>query len=286
MTLCILTLMISYDELVAQPAPKATKRLKYGNGPLHFGDLWLPGDIALGRGKRTTVVFIHGGCWEAEYNLDHAGYAAAALAKLGYVVWVPEYRRIGDDGGGWAGTFDDVAAGVDFMRTIARSEPAIDISRVIVSGHSAGGQLALWIASRPKHSRPMTGTASTPLDVMGVVSLAGITDLAAYGAASGGCNASVTPLLGGGPTDVAERYRAVSPIELLPIGVPLQLVHGALDSIVPVAMTSMFAQKATAAGDHVDVTTITSGGHFDVIAPQTSAWRDVIAAFQGISPPR
>jgi acetyl esterase/lipase len=265
--------------LIAQPAPRATRRLKYGDGPLHSGDLWLPDDGAPSGGKRTTVVFIHGGCWEAKYNLEHASYAAAALAKAGYVVWVPEYRRIGDDGGGWPGTFDDVAAAVDFVGTIARSEAAIDISRVIVSGHSAGGQLALWIASRQKRSR-------APIGVIGVVSLAGITDLAAYGAASGGCNASVTPLLGGRPSEVGERYRAVSPIELLPIGVPLQLVHGALDSIVPVAMAEAFAQKAAAAGDHVDVTTITSGGHFDVIAPQTSAWQDVIAAFQGISPPR
>lgn len=265
--------MISFDELIAEPAPRATKRLKYGDGPLQFGELWLPADAAASGDPRTTIVFIHGGCWEAEYNLDHAAYAASALAKAGYVVWVPEYRRLGDVGGGWPGTFDDVASAVDFVRAIGRSEPAVDTERLIVSGHSAGGQLALWIASRPK--RPL-----------GVVALAAITDLAAYGAARGGCNASVTPLLGGRPSEVGDRYRAVSPIELLPIGVPIALVHGALDSIVPVAMANEFGQRAEAAGDQVDVTTITSAGHFDVIAPQSSAWRDVIAAFQGISPPR
>lgn len=277
--------MIQYDQLVAQAAPHATKRVRYGDGRLQFGDLWLPSDATANGSKRTIVVFIHGGCWEAEYNLDHAAYAADALARIGYVVWVPEYRRIGDDGGGWPGTFDDVGAAVDFVRTLATSEPAIDTNRVIVSGHSAGGQLALWAASRGKHEKN-TVAEREPLQVAGVVALAGITDLAAYGAASGGCNASVTPLMGGRPADVPDRYRAVNPVELLPLGVPVALVHGDRDPIVPLSMATAFAQRSTSAGDRVNVTTITGAGHFDLIAPQTFAWPRVIEAFRGISPPR
>jgi acetyl esterase/lipase len=263
--------VIQYDELIATPAPRATKRAQYGRGPLHFGDLWLPTDWGNDGAKRTTIVFIHGGCWTAAYTLEHASYAASALAGAGYVVWVPEYRRIGDAGGGWPGTFNDIAAAVDFVGTLAKVEPIVDTRRVIAAGHSAGGQLALWAA---------------PRGVAGVVGLAAITDLATYGGELGSCNASVASLLGGGPADVPDRYRATSPIERLPIGVPVRLVHGELDPIVPIAMATDFAARAKSAGDLVDVTTVTGAGHFDLIAPQTAAWPAVMTAFQGISPPR
>jgi len=266
--------MISYDELIARPIPRATRRVKYGDGPLHFGDLWLPTD---GRGKRATIVFIHGGCWEAEYSLDHAGYAADALAREGYVVWVPEYRRLGDDGGGWPGTFDDIAAAVDFVGSLAELESSIDVTRVILSGHSAGGQLALWAASRRERMQSA---------VIGVVTLAAVTDLATYSAGTGDCNASATRLLGGTPSQVPDRYRNVSPIELLPLGLPITLVHGELDSIVPIASMNSFGARANAAGDRATVTAITGAGHFEVIAPWTSAWPTVVGAFRGIGPPR
>ena len=266
--------MITYDELVAAPMPRATKRVRYGPAPQQFGDLWLPANAS---SKRTTIVYIHGGCWQSEYSLDHASYAAAALANAGYVVWMPEYRRLGDEGGGWPGTFDDIAAAVAFVTDLAKSDATVDPTRVILAGHSAGGHLALWAASQH---------ALSTVRVIGVVPLAPITDLAAYGAESGSCNASVTPLLGGRPGDVAERYRSASPIERVPIGVPIRLVHGYRDPIVSISQSRTFAARATAAGDHADVTTVTGAGHFDLIAPQTAAWASVMAAFQGISPPR
>ena len=279
--------MITYDELVAKPPPRATRRVQYGDGPSHFGDLWLPGDREAESDRRTTIVFVHGGCWESEYSLDHAGYAAAALAREGYVVWVPEYRRLGDDGGGWPGTFADVGAAVDFLANLATSEPSIDAARVILSGHSAGGQLALWAASRPSSSNsPRVETSRAPLAPIGAVSLAGITDLATYSAGSGDCNAAVARLLGGPPAQQPDRYRVVIPIELLPIGVPLVLVHGELDPIVPITSMYAFAARAKAAGERIGVTAITGAGHFDVIAPQSFAWPTVAAAFQGIRPPR
>jgi acetyl esterase/lipase len=276
--------VISYDELVAEPPPRAGRRIAYGDDPLQFGDLWVPADAA---DKRTTVVLVHGGCWEAEYPLDHASYLAQALARAGYVVWVPEYRRLGDAGGGWPGTLEDVGAAVDFVRRLSELEPAVDAGRVILSGHSAGGQLALWAASRagrPQHSPALRN--EPPLAPIGVVGLAAITDLATYSAGSGDCNSAVVRLLGGTPMQQPERYRDASPLALLPIGVRLALLHGDLDSIVPIASTNAFGRAAEEAGDQVNVTVITGAGHFEVIAPRSFAWPAVLAAFQGISPPR
>jgi acetyl esterase/lipase len=267
--------MIPYSDLVALETPAAEIREAYGAGPQQFGELRIPDGA---RSKRPVIVFIHGGCWQAEYDLKHAQPAAAALASEGYVVWLPEYRRLGDAGGGWPGTFDDVGTAIDHLRALAKKYPQVDTTRVILAGHSAGGQLALWGAGR-------SATNASALEVQGVVGLAAISDMATYGATRGGCNASVTPLLGGTAAQVPERYRAVSPIEHLPLGVPVRLVHGSGDAIVPPGMSETYAARAKAAGDRADVTLITGAGHFDVIAPQTSAWKAVVAALRGIISP-
>src|SRR5215212_9588798 len=137
--------MISFAEVAAAPAPAADHRESYGSDPLQFGELRLPRGTT---GRVPVVVFLHGGCWRAAYDLTHVAAAAAALASAGYAVWVPEYRRVGNDGGGWPGTFEDVAAAVDHVRDLAVRYPSLDTTRVVLAGHSAGGQLALWAASR------------------------------------------------------------------------------------------------------------------------------------------
>ncbi len=275
--------MLTFAEVAATPAPAAEHREAYGSGPLQFGELRLPPGVAH---RLPLVVFIHGGCWRAAYDLGHVAAAADALAKAGYAVWVPEYRRVGDDGGGFPGTFDDIATAIDHVRALAAKYPALDTTRVIVAGHSAGAQLALWVASRRANDAPSGLAASrTPLRVAGVVSLAGITDLASYGAAPGSCNSSVFPLLGGAPAQVAERYAAVSPIERLPIGAPVAIVHGAEDPIVPIAQSRDFAARSKKAGASVTVTEVPGAGHFDLVAPQSAAWPSVIAAIRALTPP-
>jgi acetyl esterase/lipase len=276
--------MIQFGELTATPAPPADRREAYGPEPLQFGELRLP----TGAGHRAVVVLLHGGCWSASYDLEHVAGAAAALAQAGYVVWVPEYRRMGDAGGGWPGTFIDVARAIDHLRDMATTVPAIDTTRVILVGHSAGGQLALWAASRGiGASAPELGVVNrVPLRVAGVVSLAGITDLAAYGAAAGGCNSAVTSLMGGTAAAVAERYHAVSPIEQLPLGAPVQLVHGAADPIVPLAQSQRYVDRARAAGGRATLTVVDGAGHFDLVAPQATAWMSVVRAVRAIAEPR
>src|SRR5688572_28750627 len=208
--------MISFAELAATPAPPADHREPYGPGPLQFGELRLP---ARTDRRVPLVVLVHGGCWRSAYDLRHVAAAAEAIPLDGYAVWVPEYRRDGDEGGGWPGTFDDIAAAVDHVRVLAARYPAIDSTHVVLASHSAGGSLVLWAASRRAGDESLgTGAARPsapsppPLRVAGIVSLAGITDLAAYGAATGSCNSAVTPLLGGTGADVPDRYTAVSPV--------------------------------------------------------------------------
>jgi len=273
--------MIQYSDLAATTAPPADHRIAYGALPLQFGELRLPP----GSERVPIVVFIHGGCWRAQYDLAHVAAASAALAADGYAIWIIEYRRLGDAGGGWPGTFDDVALAVDHVRTLAAKFPRLDTTRVVLMGHSAGGQLALWAASRTAAdaSGPLRASGA-PLPVTGVVSLAGITDLATFGAGSSGCNGAVTPLMDGEPTAVPDRYRAVSPVERVPLRVRVRLVHGDADAIVPLAQSRNFDEGNRAAGGMSEVFVVAGAGHFELVAPSSEAWATVLRALHSLVP--
>ena len=128
-------------DLLDRTPPRADRRIHYRPGDFQFGDLWLPA----GGAKRPLVVFLHGGWWRAQYDLAYGGHLCAALRAEGLAVWSVEYRRVGDAGGGWPGTFQDVAAGFDFVANLAEQFP-IERTRVVAAGHSAGGHLAFWLA--------------------------------------------------------------------------------------------------------------------------------------------
>ena len=262
--------VVTWEQISGLPAPPADKRVSYGDDSLNFGDLRLPP----GAGPHPLAVVIHGGCWRSENDLRHASHLSAALTRAGIATWTIEYRRIGDAGGAWPGTFVDVARGIDYVRTLARRFP-LDLRRIVLVGHSAGGQLALWVAARHHLPRSSPLFCADPLQVRGVVSLAGITDLRSFSVGSAYCNASVAPLLGGTPEKVPERYAQTSPIELLPLGVPQRLLHGALDRFVPVEQSLGFARRAKEKGDDAEVQLIEGAGHFDLIAPFAPAWTRV-----------
>lgn len=235
---------IAYATVAAMRVPPADARIAYGPGPLQFGELRLPN----GSGPFPLVVFIHGGCWQSDFTLDHVGPATAALARSGVATWAIEYRRIGDAGGGWPGTFEDVARATAYVEQLAAKYP-LDLGRVVLAGHSAGGQLALWVADRQRTAIGDAPPVPASITIRGVVSLAGITDLRAYGALPGGCNRSVRALLDGEAAERPDRYAAASPLEQLPLGVASRLIHGAIDPIVPVDESRAFAERARAAGD-------------------------------------
>lgn len=264
---------ITWREVQALPRPEADDRIAYGAGEFQFGELRLPH----GEGPFGVVVLIHGGCWMSDFDLDYMASAGAALAERGVAVWTLEYRRIGNPGGGWPGTFQDAANGIDFLRDLAERFP-LDLHRIVLAGHSAGGHLALWAAGRRRLPATSPLFSPDPLPVLGVVSLAGITDLVSYGAGSRDCNAAVARLIGGGPGELPQRYLEGNPASLIPLGVPARLVQGGRDPIVPVDQARGFADAARAEGDDARLLLIEGAGHFDLIAPSTGAWPTVRGA--------
>jgi acetyl esterase/lipase len=185
-------------------------------------------------------------------------------------VWNLEYRRVGDPGGGWPGTFLDVGKGVDHLRELAKQNP-LDLSRVVVMGHSAGGHFALWVASRKKISETSELYQANPIAVSGVVGLAPASELDALHA-KGVCGNVVDKLMGGAPGDKPDRYRWAMPSAMSPIGVRQILLIGKLDSAFG-WVGQNYAEKARVAGDkQVEVILAPEAGHMEVIDPASSTW--------------
>lgn len=266
---------VEWADLQSQPVPAADHRMAWGKGPEQFGELRLPG----GEGPHPVAVIIHGGCWRNAFNLDHTAHLASALNDAGVATWSLEYRRLGDDGGGWPGTFRDVVAGFEYLSRIA-DRFDLDLDRVVAVGHSAGGHLALWLAGRHRQPAREWFENKSSLELSGVVALAPIANLAEYAAGSGSCNRAAIELMEGGPDELPDRYALADPIRRLPVGVPVMLVHGQADPIVPPAQSAVFAEKANAAGDEVELIRIDGAGHFDLIAPFSPFWPRVESALR------
>ena len=241
---------------------------RYGAEPDQFGELSLPDGAAKG-----TVVIIHGGFWRAIRDLSLGRPLAADLARRGYAAWNLEYRRA-LAGGGWPGTFEDVAAGIDLLATLP-----VDTSRVAAVGHSAGGHLAAWAAGRAK--LPPGAPGENPaVAVRGVIAQAGVLALADCAREHVGGTAALD-LMGGGPDELREAYRLADPIAAVPIPAPVVCLHSRADADVPYSYSERYVAAATAAGGRASLVELT-GDHFTLIDPASADWAAAIAALPAL----
>jgi acetyl esterase/lipase len=252
------TFAVQSGSILDKKPPDPDRRLTYGQDPNQFIDVRLPH----GKGPHPTVFFIHGGYWRAKYDLAHAGHLCAALARAGIMSWNIEYRRVGNPGGGWPGTFEDVRAA---YRLLLAQKNEIDLTRICVAGHSAGGQLAFCLAAHEK-------------TVSRVFSLAGVLDLQ-RGWEMHLSNDAVAGFLGGSPKDVPEHYREASPAEC-PIPQSVQkLIHGTADTSVPYEISKTYADQKKKAGEAVELITLPGVDHFQIIDPGSEVWSKIQAIF-------
>lgn len=215
-------------------------------------------------GRVPLVVHLHGGFWRAEYALDHARPFCAGMRRAGYATCNVEYRRVGNDGGGWPGTLDDARDALDLVPRLV-DEQQVDPARVVLTGHSAGGHLALWAAAH-------TGVA-----LAGVVPIGAVTDLHdahARHLSDGGT--ATLDLMGGEPDEFPERWRSASPIDDVPLDVPVVLVHGRDDDSVPITQAEAYADAAVAAGGQARVEAV-DAGHYDVLDAGSAFFDRVVA---------
>lgn len=270
--------------LLQEPVSPAI-RLSYGSNALQFGELRLPP----GNGPFPLVILIHGGCWERQLAPDVPeaitsfqllSPGATSLTAEGYATWNIEYRRVGNDGGGWPNTFLDVGAATDFVRAIAHDRH-LDLKRVVILGHSSGGQLALWDAARFKLPKSSVLHAEYPLKVEDVVSVDGPADLAAFWPLQQQmCGAPViTKLMGGSPEQQPKRYSQGAITGLAPIKVPQLLVERREPAPLLTA-AQQYVVDAKKKGEEVTLVIQNGRSHFDSINPQSEDWNTVVTTIQ------
>lgn len=239
----------------------------YGSDRSQRTDLHLP----RGAGPHPVIVLVHGGAWQRRYGRLIMRALAREAVERGLAAWNIEFRRLGN-GGGWPHTFADVAAAIDFL---ARLDAPLDLERVSVLGHSSGGHLALWAAARTRLPAGAPGAieGDPRVRLRAAISLAGVCDLA--GAYSNRPGAAVKALMGGSPQGLPERYALADPLALVPLEMPVLLVHGTDDESVPVRLARNFARASAAAGAEVELVELDGpdGGHRAHIEPHSASWR-------------
>lgn len=266
--------------LHALPSRPPEHVIRYGEVPSQHGELRVPE----GRGPHAVAVLVHGGCFKAEYaTLQDLAAMADALKDEGIATWSVEYRRLGEAGGGWPGTYLDVGRAVDHLRALARDYP-LDLGRVAVVGHSAGGHLALWTAVRPHLPTESELYVPDPLPIRGVMDLAGPIDMTDniewYETKCG--DTVITSLLGGTPSEVSERYRQASANHFQPLGVAQALVWGENEDFVPTPLAEAYVRQGTSLGDPVGLVLIPAVGHFEIANPYAAPWPSVLRTIRAL----
>jgi acetyl esterase/lipase len=262
--------IMTWNDLLSLPQVSPTHSIQWGEGATDIADLWLPE----GAGPHPVVLMIHGGCWQKSIaDRTLMNWAADDLRKRGMAVWNIEYRGVDEPGGGYPGTFTDVARAADALRTQAPTYN-LDLNNVAAFGHSAGGHLALWLAGRANLPANSPTRMENPLPLVGVVNAGGLADLAgSRNVTDRSCLADIyARLVGGISTARGNVLSDTSPAELLPLRVRQVSVNGHRDRIAPPVLGENWARKAKAAGDDATVEVVLDTGHVELIAPGTNAW--------------
>lgn len=259
------TVAVQSESILDKKPPEASLRVEYGHDPNQFADVYLP--ALRGRGPVPVVLFIHGGYWRSKYDLTYAGHLCAALKNKGIAAWNVEYRRVGNSGGGWPGTFEDIRSA--FHLLLKRPDLAyaddVDLNKLCIAGHSAGGQLALCLAAHEPSIRR-------------ALSLAGVLDLQRAWELHLS-NDAVVEFLGGTPSQVQEHYREASPAaRSIPHAVQ-KLVHGTADDSVPYEISQSYAEKKKKSGENVELITLPEIGHFEIVDPTSAVWPKIEQLF-------
>lgn len=246
-----ISMPVSFQDLLTLPLEETpSKTVTYGPAPqqtlLHYPSAFE---------KPVTLLVVHGGCWSNAYDRQHAIPMARALARAGYNVWLAEYRRVGDPGGGWPGSANDIAQATQRVAALSGDQPWL-------IGHSAGGHLALLTAADPR------------LPLKGVLALAAITNLATYAAQEGSCPSMVAEFLGGPPASHPDRY-TLATVHNKTLLKPIRLILGEVDAIVGPDQLTGFAETNTQV--------IAKSGHFDLIHPATRAFDQVLKTLETLT---
>lgn len=258
---------VSYSSVIALEFNEANFKLPYGPDPLQYGLLWLPPnnkDAKTNPVKKhdgfPLIILVHGGCWLNAYDIKHTYALSSALAAAGYAVWSLEYRRTGDDGGGWPGSLEDIQAGITYIDKL--ESYSVDLSRVALTGHSAGGHLALLAGLKNKN-------------ISAVIGLAAITDIEKYSRGENSCQSVTSKFMGGSYKDKIAEYNKANPIKQT-LHPGTLLLQGGADTIVPIVQATQ---------SNIPFQIIDGAGHFDWIHPHSKAFDALLLSLQDIFKP-
>ncbi len=269
------TATMTWEDLLARAVPKADARIAYGADPLQFADLWLP----RGKAPHPVVLMVHGGCWQTSVAEAHLmNYIAEDLRANGIAVWNIEYRGVDRAGGGYPGTFQDVAAAADALRANG-PRYGLKLDRVVAFGHSAGGHLALWLAARGRIPADSPLHSANPIAISTAISIGGLPDLEAAQRSPGDtCEVDpVRKLTGTATPERPDVYRDTSPAAMMPFETPQVLINSSRDRIAPPSFADAYEARAKAAGVTVKRVVVADEGHVELIAPGTASWAAELA---------
>ena len=247
---------VPYSALGVLPTSEADEQFSYGDDPLQTIYTWHGRSSTNEMYADKALIFIHGGCWLNAYGYEHAKGMYHALAELGMGVYVTEYRRVGDEGGGWPGSLDDVTQAIS--TALKRIENEGRYTNIYIAGHSAGGHLALLAAQRLSSSSLSLSRAN----IKRIIGLAAITDIQSYAMGHNSCQSATAKFMNGTPEDVPTAYQRATPRPTHG-SLPITLLQGDADSIVP-------ARHAVLSGTNPKI--IKNGGHFDWLHPESTSF--------------